>query len=61
MAVTTRSKTRSRKANRKIYRQRTRRSHCRKLMRPRCRRTSGCKYTVGPRRYFCRKSKNQKI
>ena len=33
-------------------------SRCRKLSRRVCKKTSGCKYTKGTKRRFCRKSRN---
>jgi hypothetical protein len=54
----TRSVTKARTNKRKIYRARVKSSHCRKLGRATCRRKSGCKFTNGSKRRFCRKTKN---
>ena len=43
---------------RRSYRRRVKSSHCRRKGAATCRRTSGCKYTSGRKRRFCRKSKN---
>lgn len=52
--------TRSKTAKRKVYAARTRKSHCRGLIRAKCRHTSGCKVADGTKRSFCRKGKNTK-
>ena len=56
----TRSKTAAKTAKRKMYAARTRKSHCRGLVRAKCRHTEGCKVADGTKRSFCRKGKNVK-
>lgn len=58
--VSTRSMSRKANANAKkrSYARSVKKSHCRGKGRATCRRTSGCKYTQGKKRTFCRKSKN---
>ena len=57
----TRSVTKTLSNKRKIYRDRVKKSKCRKLGRATCRRTSGCKNANGTKRRFCRKSTNMRF
>jgi len=45
-------------SRKRSYARRVRKSPCRGKGRATCRRTSGCKYSSGKKRSFCRKSKN---
>lgn len=59
--VSTRSMSMRKKSaasKKRSYARAVRKSHCRNKGRATCRRTSGCKYTNGKKRTFCRKSKN---
>lgn len=47
-----------RRSNRKRYRRRTMKSHCRKKPASICKRTKGCKQATGKKRKFCRKTMN---
>ena len=47
-------------SRRHSYTRRLRQSPCRGKGRATCRRTSGCKYSSGKKRSFCRKNKNTK-
>ena len=53
-------KTLKRRSARNSYARRVRKSACRGKGRSTCRRQSGCKYTKGKKRNFCRKSRNTK-
>jgi phosphorylcholine metabolism protein LicD len=46
---------------RKLYRQRVKKSICRKKSRPDCDNNKSCKYTKGSIRKYCRKAHNQRI
>ena len=58
--VQTRSMRKRNASRRHSYVRRLRKSPCRSKGRATCRRTSGCKYSSGKKRSFCRKSKNTK-
>jgi len=59
MAYTRGAKRRS-LSRKRSYARRVRRSHCRGKGPAACRGTSGCKYSSGKKRSFCRKNKNTK-
>ena len=59
MAYTRGAKRRS-LSRKRSYARRVRRSHCRGKGPAVCRGTSGCKYSSGKKRSFCRKNKNTK-
>jgi hypothetical protein len=46
---------------RKLYRQRVKKSLCRRKPRPDCDKNKSCKYTKGSMRKYCRKAHNQRI
>ena len=46
---------------RKMYRQRVKKSICRRKPRPDCDNNKSCKYTKGSMRKYCRKAHNQRI
>ena len=53
---------RTKKANlRQLYRQRVKKSVCRRKPRPDCDKNKSCKYTKGSMRKYCRKAHNQRI
>ena len=54
----TRSMAANKTSKRKLYRQRLKSSPCRKLITAKCRHKTGCKYAMGRKRSFCRRSKN---
>jgi hypothetical protein len=56
--VATRSMRKLSASKKRSYARRVRKSPCRGKGRATCRRTSGCKYSSGKKRSFCRKSKN---
>lgn len=56
--VATRSMRKLSASKNRSYARRVRKSPCRGKGRATCRRTSGCKYSSGKKRSFCRKSKN---
>jgi len=56
--VSTRSMRKHSASRKRSYARRVRKSPCRGKGRATCRRTSGCKYSSGKKRSFCRKSKN---
>ena len=56
--VATRSMRKLTASKKRSYARRVRKSPCRGKGRATCRRTSGCKYSSGKKRSFCRKSKN---
>ena len=56
--VATRSMRKLSASKKRTYARRVRKSPCRGKGRATCRRTSGCKYSSGKKRSFCRKSKN---
>tara|TARA_B110000285_G_scaffold233567_1_gene307765 strand:- start:4061 stop:4321 length:261 start_codon:yes stop_codon:yes gene_type:complete len=58
--VKTRTMRRKSLSRRHSYVRRLRKSPCRGKGRATCRRTSGCKYSSGMKRSFCRKNKNTK-
>ena len=47
-------------SRKRSYARRVKSSHCRGKASASCRGTSGCKYTKGKKRTFCRKSRNHK-
>ncbi len=55
----TRSMKKTASQKKKIYRSRVKTSKCRKLGPATCRRKPGCKRANGPKRQYCRKSKNR--
>jgi hypothetical protein len=56
--VATRSMRKLSASRKRSYARRVRKSPCRGKGRATCRRVSGCKYSSGKKRSFCRKSKN---
>ena len=58
--VQTRSMRKRQASRRKSYDRRLKKSPCRGKGRATCRRTTGCKYTKGKKRTFCRKGRNAK-
>lgn len=58
--VQTRARHASRNSRNRSYARRVRKSPCRGKGRATCRRTSGCKYSSGKKRSFCRKNRNTK-
>ena len=56
----TRSMHRRSVSRKRSYARRVRKSHCRGAGPAACRGRSGCKYTKGKKRSFCRKSRNHK-
>ena len=59
--VATRSMRKLSASKKRTYASRVRKSPCRGKGRATCRRTSGCKYSSGKKRSFCRKSKNSTL
>lgn len=59
--VATRSMRKLSASKNRSYARRVRKSPCRGKGRATCRRTSGCKYSSGKKRSFCRKSKNSTL
>lgn len=51
----------AKKATLRVYRQRVKRSTCRRRLRGNCRRTATCKVARGTKRTFCRTKKNKKV
>lgn len=59
--VATRSMRRLTASKKRVYARRVRKSPCRGKAKSTCKRTSGCKYSSGKKRSFCRKSKNSTL
>jgi hypothetical protein len=58
--VKTRAMTNKRRSRNNSYARRVRKSPCRGKKSITCRKTSGCKYSSGKKRSFCRKNRNTK-
>ena len=61
MPVKTRRQRKKSMSKRRAYRKRVKSSGCRGKVRSVCVTTSGCKYTNGRKRKFCRKSRNARL